>query len=254
MWEIVEKTISDDVVRVAVISDIHANSLALKACLVQVKALKVDQLVILGDLLTYGVDVNETIDLVCAEVDNGAVAVMGNHDKMYLGLAGGQADYYDKLPDWLRESVALTYEKLNLNQFEHIPWQQEYERGKVLMAHANPFGSGDWTYLNSEHEISRARTTLELRGFDVGVFGHTHRAFLDSNGTKPWLANPGSLGQPRSPEKESTFLTIELEGSNHSGEIHQIGYREEDHVLSLLRSELSESTKQKLVGYFASSS
>jgi len=178
--------------------------------------------------------------------------VMGNHDKMYLDLAGGGADYYDKLPDWLRESVALTYEELNLNQFEHIPWQQEYELGKILMAHANPYAFGDWTYLNSEHEISRARTTLELRGFDVGVFGHTHRAFLDSSGITPWLANPGSLGQPRNSEKQSTFLTIEFEGSKPSGKIHQIEYRAEDHVSSLLRSDLSESTKQKLVGYFPS--
>ena len=73
----------------AVLSDLHANATALAASLEQTRALSPDRVIILGDLLTYGMDVRETLDIVESLAAGGATVILGNHDKLYLDLAAG---------------------------------------------------------------------------------------------------------------------------------------------------------------------
>ena len=47
--------------KIAVISDLHANALALNMCLKEIKKINVDLLICLGDILTYGTKPNEVI-------------------------------------------------------------------------------------------------------------------------------------------------------------------------------------------------
>ena len=63
--------------RVAVISDIHANLAALEAVLAHAKAVGYDQMVCLGDVVGYGPDPVECIDLVR---EHCAWSLLGNHD------------------------------------------------------------------------------------------------------------------------------------------------------------------------------
>ena len=45
-----------------VLSDLHANGRAFRAALARIEAERPDHVVVLGDLLTYGVDVDEVLD------------------------------------------------------------------------------------------------------------------------------------------------------------------------------------------------
>jgi predicted MPP superfamily phosphohydrolase len=104
---------NDSARRIAVISDVHANSQALRAALEQARKTGFDDLVVLGDLLTYGCSPREVLDLIGeAMVRYGAHLTTGNHDQLYFDLAVGHNRYYDELPAWLRETVDWTREAL----------------------------------------------------------------------------------------------------------------------------------------------
>lgn len=240
---------ADSDASIAVLSDIHGNARALEAALDQLGA-KIDRFVILGDLLTYGPDVALVLDLVDGLLNDGAALILGNHDQMYLDLANGNRDYYSRLPSWLQESVDFTAKQLDVDRFRSLPWVPELTIGDIYFSHANPFGPGDWTYLNHEPEKSRARAVLQKRDSSMGVFGHSHRAFIDPPSAQTRLANPGSVGQPRSPDRRSTLLVLTVNDENVNGCIEVIAYDVAAHMDAIMDSSLSNSTSLKLCGYF----
>src|SRR3989304_2966246 len=160
-----------------VLSDLHANARALRAALALVYNEPFDHLVILGDLLTYGCEIDEVIEMVGdAQRSHRAALIVGNHDQLYFDLARGVRDYYATLPDWLRETVDHTFERLDIRALrDGLSWSLEHAAGDILFSHANPYEPADWSYLNSDADHLRAATRLTERGYRVGVFGHTHR-------------------------------------------------------------------------------
>ena len=85
--------------RLAVIGDVHENLRALQWALKIADEIGYDQLILLGDLLTYGVDVVETLELVSNRLmSSSKVLLRGNHDTLYQDLLDGNSIYYDQLP------------------------------------------------------------------------------------------------------------------------------------------------------------
>lgn len=246
---------------VVVLGDVHGNAGALRAALDRARSGPIDRLVLLGDLLTYGHDVQEVIDLVAdAQARDGAILLVGNHDQMYFELAEGRRAYLDTLPSWIAESVLRTVDRLDLAAFLRLSWQPEYVVDDVLFGHANPFGAGDWTYLNGERERARAGEVLVARDLTAGVFGHTHRprwsgepARFDrphaSRTTVPLTVNAGSVGQPRD-EAGSVLLRLELEPDRKTGSFERIDYDVNAHLAALAREQLSATTLQRLAAFF----
>ena len=88
---------------IVILSDVHGNARALRAALVQALRDPIDHLVFLGDLLTYGHDVQEVLDLVNeAQTKHDAVLLIGNHDQLYFDIAKGDSPYLDTLPEWIQ--------------------------------------------------------------------------------------------------------------------------------------------------------
>ena len=73
--------------RIALLSDIHGNREALAACLDHARRTNVGRFVFLGDYVGYGADPGWVVDTVAAEVERGAVAVLGNHDAAVLSAS-----------------------------------------------------------------------------------------------------------------------------------------------------------------------
>jgi len=237
------------VTSVVVVGDVHGNARALRAALLQARSGPLDHLVFVGDLLTYGHDVSEVLDLVGeAQQKDGAVLLIGNHDQMYFDLAQGRRDYLDKLPAWIQDSVALTVKKFDPATLrERLRWSDEWWLGSALFAHANPFGPGDFRYLNSEDDCAAAVEALERRRATLGVFGHTHRAAWRQG--EVILANAGSVGQPRD-ARGSLILRVTLANGTARGSFEPIDYDVQGHVAELRRAELPETTIARLVSFF----
>ncbi|MEQ1564245.1 MAG: metallophosphoesterase [Myxococcota bacterium] len=263
--------------RLGVVGDIHANARALQEALDLVQSRPIDQLIFLGDLLTYGPDVDEVLALVQEETEDGAQLILGNHDAMYLDLLDGNQAYFDGLPLWIRESVDWTLGQLDAELFRSLPFAKEWVAESTLVAHANPFdaedsGQPNWRYLNQLDDYAEAARCLRDRDLRVGVFGHTHRARIvewpsgrgltdDKRASiyawKPsgledaLILNAGAIGQPRGRGATSTVMWVTVE-DEVDVDLAPVPYAVDEHVAALYNLPLSGSTIESLARFFRS--
>jgi predicted phosphodiesterase len=242
-------------IRIAVLSDLHGAAEHARDALAAALAEGFDQLVILGDLLTYGPQPAEVLELAREATErHGALLIEGNHDQLYLELAGGSSDYFARLPDWIRDSVDYTLRQVgDVRALAELPWQHEWRSGPLLLAHANPFGPGDWTYLRDEPSFERACDVLADRGFRWGVFGHTHR-FQRHRSTAHHgveAVTVGSLGQPRQrPQPVSQWAMLTLDGDALTVEQRIVPRGWDSLLAAIAASPLPDSTKQRLCSFY----
>lgn len=255
--------------RLWLVSDVHANWLALRAWFSEVAT--DDAVIFMGDLLTYGCHPNQTLELVerCLSTHTSALLV-GNHDVLYRDLLEGDTRYYDKLPAWIRESVDWTLERIDARWFsDGLPWVEEAALGKLLVAHANPYGHRDWSYLDGVADYQRAARVLAGRGFQLGVFGHVHRPRLLAQSvqgehwdtaliagfevhdamTAVW--NVGSIGQQRAQHCSASVGVLRQRGSSFELRHDAISYDWGEHVESINNAGLSATTTERLISFHA---
>jgi len=200
--------------RIAVLSDIHANLPALDAVLAHAGA--VDGVWHLGDVVGYGPDPD---GVVARLRDVGAVGVRGNHDAAAAG--GSEIDWFN--PD-ARRAMEWTRSAINA---ESLAWLQSLPERRTLetceLVHGSP-REPLWEYVTSP---AVARDNLDLLDAQIGLHGHTHVpvAFVEDRGkvehfgprdggslaldARRALVNPGSVGQPRDGDPRSSYLILD---------------------------------------------
>jgi predicted phosphodiesterase len=237
------------VTSIVIVGDIHGNARALRAALAQARKGPVDRIVFMGDLLTYGHDVTEVLDMVGDAQDrDDAILLTGNHDQMYFDLAEGKRDYLDNLPGWIKDSVMLTVQKFDPSSLRsRFRWSRDWALDGAIFAHANPFPFGDFRYLNSDADHEAALGALSERHARLGVFGHTHRPLWRPGPIT--LANAGSVGQPRD-NQGSIILRLGLHDDTVTGTFESVAYDVQSHMSELQRTGLPEATTRRLCGFF----
>jgi diadenosine tetraphosphatase ApaH/serine/threonine PP2A family protein phosphatase len=195
--------------RIALITDLHANQQAVQAVLDHAAAQVVDTYAFLGDFVGYGADPGWVVDRVREFVSQGAVAVQGNHDSAVVrGAVPSMRLDARRVVEWTRSQL----DPDQLAFLEGLPLTQE--RGDMLFVHANAYDPGAWDYILSRSEAVRSMYATAAR---VTFCGHMHdqRLYHLSGvgkagefvpaageaipllGSRRWLAIPGSTGQPR---------------------------------------------------------
>src|SRR6185295_9143358 len=179
--------------RVALISDLHANQLALTAVQRDIARVGVDQVVCLGDVATLGPHPNEIIETLSTM---GCPNIMGNHDAFLLDSA--LIHTYTEAPvvidavDWCRDQ--LSADELDfLRGFQPTMEIDLDGHGDLFLFHGSPASHMDDLLATTPAEdLDRL-----LGGHQAAVMagGHTHVQMMrQHHGTI--LVNPGSLGQP----------------------------------------------------------
>ncbi len=219
---------------ILVLSDIHANIDALKAILQNVKNL--DEVIILGDLVDYGPDPDLVVDFVRS---HGFRIVMCNHDFAAAFNEDCRCGTATKdLSVYTRKNITLR--KLSGNDLKYLaslPKTIELDTplGKALCIHATP-RDPLFKYLYPWATPSEIRnevlsTTLK---YNIVLLGHSHHQYLRSQrGT--WIANPGSVGQPRDGDPRAPALIL----SNDSIEFIRIKY-DVDSVVKKLKELIAD--------------
>jgi predicted phosphodiesterase len=204
--------------RVAVISDIHANLHALEAVLADIDREAPDELWCLGDIVGYGPQPNACCDLIR---ERATLSLCGNHDMAVLGTL----DVADFTGD-AAAAARWTVGELGESQREWLATLRPLaERRDAELYHGSP-RDPVWDYVLSEQValISLLETEAPLV-----LVGHSHVALalswdeeqldggLAPEGTdadlssKRWLLNPGSVGQPRDGDSRAGWLLIDDE-------------------------------------------
>jgi len=214
--------------RVAVISDVHANYRALDAMLRSVDATGVDTIWCLGDTVGYGPCPNECCALVEGRSD---LCLVGNHDLVVLGELD-LADFNDEAAAaarWTAEVLARESRDFleRLEPTGHVHG--------VDLFHASA-RDPVWEYVLTEEA---ARATLELSAEPLILVGHSHVALaITQNGRRVagglapggaevmldgrWLLNPGSVGQPRDGDPRAAWLLLDLD--SRSAAFQRVAY------------------------------
>jgi putative phosphoesterase len=218
--------------RLAIVSDVHANLPALRAVLARVDRAGVERIVCCGDVVGYGPHPNACVNELA---ERGIETVAGNHDLIAL----------DRLPRPGRGSLArvtLDWTRRKLSDeargwLERLPATLELPDG-VVIAHGSLTSP-------SEYVRDRVRATLQLellaqnhQDADTLVLGHTHlaMAFGLSGGLRrirstaaeplalerPAVVNPGAVGQSR--ERKPVARYALLDTGDHSVVFHAISY------------------------------
>jgi putative phosphoesterase len=175
-------------VRVALISDLHANEIALEAVLADAQSAGYDQLVCLGDVATLGPRPHQVLARLR---DLGCRNVMGNHDEFMLDEA--LIHTYSELPV-LVSSVNETRAALTPEEIDFIrSFERTVELEGVLLFHGTPRSNMEdllaTTPAEEVDEMLDGKQALVLAG------GHTHLQMLRQH-KGMLLVNTGSLGMP----------------------------------------------------------
>ena len=230
-------------VRVAVISDIHANLHALEAVLREIDRDAPDELWCLGDLVGYGPRPNEVTALVAERVD---LCLIGNHDLVVLATSDVALDEFN--PEaaaaalWTQEALAEDARAY----LESLAPSAEHAGAALYHASAR---DPVWEYVLT---AEAALASLALAPSSLVLVGHSHVALalvladdrldggLAPGGAEADLAagrcllNPGSVGQPRDGDPRAAWLQLDLDG----GRAH---FRRVEYAVERTQAEMREN-------------
>jgi len=205
-------------VKIALISDIHANSEALDRVLLEIIEREVDAIMCLGDIVGYNADPNACVDVV---KQTSIPSLLGNHDAVACGLeeALGFNVLAREVADWTRSQLT---EENRVFLRELCP--EQVVDSDFLAVHGAP--SDRDRYLFSMEDIVPEFEYLRQHGVSLCFFGHTHcQGIFSEDGPcvpdddghfrledgKLFFINPGSVGQPRDGDPRAAYAVYDAE-------------------------------------------
>ena len=223
--------------RLLLLSDIHANNVALQAVLADAEKRKYDSVMHLGDAVGYGPHPREVLETLR---DLDAECVVGNHDQMLLELESGEREYKESVV-----SAALKFHLTRLTERD-IRWMRSWRDGiddpdvGARYRHGTPTSLDD--YMDS---VTAAREAFHQWQGRIGFVGHTHTPAVYATLNAPvgeWIKeqklsdggtymippaarvilNPGSVGQPRDGNPNASYAVFDTTRS--SLEIYRVPY------------------------------
>lgn len=230
--------------KLALLSDLHANLPALDACLAHARARGATAFAILGDIVGYGPHPAEVVER-CRELQQeGATVLRGNHDVLPVNpvLTGST---------WADMTSAWTFKHLDDAQREwlaHLPLTATL--GSVFLVHATADAPEKWHYVLDERLAERSLDAAAQDPAIRYVFGgHVHQQSLYYRGSghhlmpftpragvaipvpahRRWVATVGSAGQPRDGDTRANYALLDADARMLT--FHRVAY---DH-LSVVR-------------------
>lgn len=223
--------------KIALISDIHANLEALQATLDAIRAEGVERIVCLGDIVGYNTDAAACIALLRQA---GAVCIAGNHDRAVTGAIGteGFSGPAARAVDWTRRRL----DEESRAFLSGLPLTAVVD-GALVAVHGALHPDEGKELVRLDDDTKRALSLQALAGHASGVrvcaFGHTHRAGLwewrdgtmrskplDGGATlRPdavYLLNPGTVGEPRGTDQRACFACFDSDAGRVT--LHRAAY------------------------------
>jgi diadenosine tetraphosphatase ApaH/serine/threonine PP2A family protein phosphatase len=220
-------------VRIAAITDVHANLPALEAVLEAIDDAAIEETWCLGDVVGYGVEPDACTDLVRERCD---VCLVGNHDLAVLGALD-----ISSFSEAAAEAVEWTRGRVEERTLEFLgELGPNAERHGIGLFHASP-RDPVWEYVLSGEQADAGMDASPNR---IALIGHSHVALFftrpegdDSGETRgnqagdgalldlnrgSWLVNPGSVGQPRDGDPRAAWLELDIEAETAC--FHRVPY------------------------------
>jgi diadenosine tetraphosphatase ApaH/serine/threonine PP2A family protein phosphatase len=209
-------------VLLAVFADIHANRQAFAACLDYARSHGAERIICLGDYVGYGADPEWAVETVMGLVEDGALAVRGNHDNAIGTPSESLNAEAQAAIEWTRGRLSAAQRRF----LSDLPLTlQEDDRLYVHSEASNPLR---WRYVQNTPDAARSLVATRAH---LTLCGHIHRPALYSMsstakmtsfipaadvpvqllGGRQWLAVLGSVGQPRDGNPAASFAMFDTD-------------------------------------------
>jgi diadenosine tetraphosphatase ApaH/serine/threonine PP2A family protein phosphatase len=217
--------------RLAILSDIHANLEALVAVEAALARAPVDRVICLGDVVGYGASPNQCCERIR---DIASITLLGNHD----AAVSGRMDY-TYYYEAARQALDWTARQLDP---DHLVWLRSlpytHRADDVAFCHGSPIMPGDYEYVFAL-EQARDLAPHFARLAAVTFIGHSHlcKAFaydhagdvvevpgqrLELDPDRKYVVSVGSVGQPRDYDNRASFVTYDTDA--RAVEYHRVAY------------------------------
>lgn len=208
----------------ALMSDIHSNREAFDACLQHAATRNVSRYIFLGDYVGYGADPEWVVNNVQSFVDNGALAIVGNHDRAISDPSVRMNRNAEIAIEWTRDQLSNESARF----LELLPLSIEVSG--FFYVHGDASAP---THFNYVTDSEMARRSLNSNRDYVTFCGHVHipaiyslssleklTSFQPVTGVaipflkqRRWLAVIGSVGQPRDGHAAASYSIFDDETS-----------------------------------------
>jgi predicted phosphodiesterase len=221
-------------VRLALISDIHANLEALDAVLGDIDARgDADSIVHGGDLVGYSSQPNEVIERLRERQITG---VAGNYDSTiatgykHCGCRSEtprQEELSHVSYEWTRGAVTADARRF----LRSLPFQIELRPGgghasgpRLVVVHGTPvLNTVYWTEDRSDDFCLKMARMAGLKAGDVIAFGHTHKPWHRTVGDIHFV-NTGSVGRPKDGDWRAGYVRLTLGDGDPAVEFVRVEY------------------------------
>lgn len=191
--------------RLAVFSDIHSNIEALECVLKRIDKEKVDKAYCLGDIVGYGPNPNECVDLVKKSTDK---VIMGNHDSAVIN----QTDIL-LFNSYARESTEWTRRMISDDNYEYLlSLPLKISENNMLFVHSTPLIPEDWNYVLTQYGAEKQFNYFTEM---ICFIGHSHRPDVFRSIDDRIIINSGSVGQPRDGNPDSCFVIYDTDKNSY---------------------------------------
>ena len=189
--------------KIAVISDIHANVYALMNVLEDIDNEKVDTIVCLGDLVGYGSQPNEVISMI---KERHILCIKGNYDN---SVVDNEYSYIRETPI---NSFSLPWTVNELKEENRIFLQNlpstitlNIENKNLLFVHGSPRRINEYLLKDADNTLDTMNSINE----DVLICAHTHIPGIKEFGNKVYV-NSGSIGKPKIGRPNITYCILNI--------------------------------------------
>ena len=232
--------------RVAVLSDIHSNYHAFKACYEDAVKCGAESFIFLGDYVSDLSEPQRTMDLVY-EIQSKypTVCLRGNREGYMLDCESGRSSFTRGSKSG---SLLFTYEHLRKKDLEFIRRLKiadtiEIEGVRIEIAHAAM--DNDRFYFDSND--GHTADIFPQMKCDYLLTGHSHKQYIQRNAGKT-IINPGSAGIPQDGTRNPKYALLDVADGMVSCQFREVPYDMIDAIRSQFASGLVDYAKYWAIG------
>ena len=184
--------------KIALLSDIHGNTTALKAVLEDAKQAGVEEYWLLGDVLMPGTGRRHLLNLL--EELPITVQILGNWEDSLWRAMKGMLDPSRASHRYLMRHCQYILEEIRPEEIEamqSLPMQVHREVSGLIVGITHHLPDKNWgrelIHIGDQKDFDRLVTNPPC---DIAVYGHIHQQFFRYGSGGELILNPGSIGQP----------------------------------------------------------
>lgn len=232
--------------KVAVLSDIHSNYYAFKACYEDAIKCGAGMFIFLGDYVSDLSEPQRTMDLVY-EIRSKypTVCLRGNREGYMLDCEDGRSNFTRGSKSG---SLLFTYEHLRKKDLEFIRGLKiadtiEIEGVRIEIAHAAMDNDRYYFDGNDGHTAD----IFPQMKCDYLLTGHSHKQYIKQNAEKT-IINPGSVGIPQDGTRNPKYALLDVLGGTVSCQFREVPYDMTDAIHAQFVSGLADYAKYWAIG------